>query len=236
MNYQISISIDNAGLDTIYNSGLYVTLVKSVVAQPLAQGNLPIAWIAFQPLQQNQITWQEQYTMYASTTVLQAGATIQMTSQSTAPVQTGWLYTFQNGQFNGASGGGASTFNLQNEQQGNFSFGLAQTAIVNNVQVNAPLNAVSVPYNMSATFTPQEQLSLFLASYSNNGSVISQVASNALVITLSSQNPYASVGFNDATNTFYLNQTVLRTGLDYVTSVHGVGVQGDAARKSLRIA
>ena len=33
--------------------------------------------------------------------------------------------------------------------------------------------------------------------------VISQVASNALVVTLSSQSPTANLGFNDSTNTFY---------------------------------
>lgn len=32
MGYQIGITIDNAGLNTIYGSGLYMTLVKSVVA------------------------------------------------------------------------------------------------------------------------------------------------------------------------------------------------------------
>ncbi|KWK03926.1 hypothetical protein [Burkholderia stagnalis] len=50
MSDQISITIDNAGLNTIYSGGHYVTLVKDVVAQPPAQGSLPIAWIAFQSL------------------------------------------------------------------------------------------------------------------------------------------------------------------------------------------
>lgn len=236
MNYQINISIDNQGLQTIYNNGLYVTLVKSVVSQPVAQGNLPIAWVAFQPLQQNQVSWQEQFTMYATTTVLQAGATIVMTSQTNTPVQTGWTYTFEQGQFNGVSGGSQSTFNLANQQNGNFNFGLAQQAIVNNVQVTAPLNAIPVPYNMSATFTPLETISLFLASYSNNGSVISQVASNALVITLSSQNPVAQVGFNDATNTFYLQQAAYRTAHQFVGQLHGGEAGQQDQRKSLRIA
>ncbi|WP_347468677.1 hypothetical protein [Burkholderia stagnalis] len=39
MSDQISITIDNAGLNTIYSGGHYVTLVKDVVAQPPAQGN-----------------------------------------------------------------------------------------------------------------------------------------------------------------------------------------------------
>ncbi len=221
MNYQINISISNAGLNTIYQNGLRVTLVKSVISDPLQQGNLPIAWVTFQPLQLNQISWQEQYTMYATTTILQAGATITMTSQTGAPIQAGWTYTFERAQFNGADGGNPTTYNLVNNQAGSFSFGLAQQAIVNNVPVVAPLNAVPVAYNMRASFTPIENLSLFLASYSNNGSVISQVASNALPVALSSQSPIANVGFNDRTNTFYLEQPAIRTGEDFVASLRG---------------
>jgi hypothetical protein len=204
MNYQINISIDNQGLQAIYDSGLYVTLVKSVAQQPASQGCLPIAWVAFQPQQTNRVSWQEQYWMYATTAPLQAGATLIVSSETSQPIQTGWTYTFKQGQFQGQSGGGETTFNLNNQQQGSYSFGLVQQAAVNNTQVSAPLNAIPLAYNMSATFAPLETISLFLSSYSNNGSVVSQVASNALVMTLSSQNPVANVGFNDATNTFYL--------------------------------
>ncbi|AOJ71383.1 MULTISPECIES: hypothetical protein [Burkholderia] len=233
MNYQINISISNTGLNTIYQNGLHVTLVKSVISDPLQQGNLPIAWVTFQPLQLNQISWQEQYTMYATTTVLQAGATIMMTSQTGAPIQTGWTYTFERAQFTGADGGSPSTFNLLNSQAGNFSFGLAQQAVVNNVPVAAPLNAVPVAYNMRASFTPIENLSLFLASYSNNGSVISQVASNALPITLSTQNPAAQVGFNERTNTFYLQQPAVLSGEEFVEGLRGA-VTGSESYGTLR--
>ncbi len=215
MQYQISIAIDDAGLQKIYAAGQSVTLVKSVVANPLSSGNLPVAWLAFQPLESNQITWVENYYMYATTTVLQSGATIQMTSQTQAPVQEGWMYTFEQGQFSGSSGTG-DTFNVDNQMSnGFFNFGLAQQATVNNVSTLAPLNAQPVLYNESASFTPIETISIFLSSYSNNGVVISQVASNALVVQLTSQSPTASVGFNDATNTFYLVSSATRSAADY---------------------
>jgi len=200
MQYQINISIDDAGLQSIYAANQYVTLVKSIVSNPLP--NLPIAWLAFQPLEGNQVVWIENYYLYATTSVLQSGATITMTSQTGSAAQLGWIYTFQQGIFTGAQGSG-STFNVSDEMQGSFSFGLAQAATVNNVSTIAPLNAVPVLYNEQASFTPQETISVFLSSYSNNGTVISQVASNALVVTLSSQSPTANLGFNDSTNTFY---------------------------------
>jgi hypothetical protein len=204
MLYQLDIKIDGIGLNTIYNSGQAVTLVKSVVSSPLVSGNLPIAWLEFQPFQDNLVHWIENYYVYATVTTLQGGATIVMTSVSSTPVQAGWTYTFANGQFSSAPGGASGVFTVVNNMQGIINFGLAQYATVNNTSVFAPLNAVPVPYNESVTFTPVENVSIFLSSYLNNGTVISQVASNALAVTLTSQNPTANIGFNDSSNTFYL--------------------------------
>lgn len=211
MQYQLNISIDSKGLGQIYAAGQSVTLVKSVVANPLQSGNLPIAWVSFQPFQQNAITWIENYNLYATTTQLTAGATIVQTSVTGAPVLTNWTYTFAQGQFTGAQGGSASTFNMINQQQGMFSFGLAQQAVVNNVPVIAPLNAVPVLNNESASFTPQENVSIFLSMISNNGVVLSQVASNALTVTLTSQSATANIGFTDSSNTFYLLASAQQT-------------------------
>lgn len=204
MQYGLNISIDSTALGHIYGAGQAVTLVKSVVSNPLASGNLPVAWVSFSPLQENAVTWQESYNIYATTTVLNAGATIVQTSVTGTPVQTGWIYTFAQGFFIGAQGGAATTYNMTNQQNGSFSFGLSQQAMINNVMVNAPLNAIPVLYNEGASFTPEENVSIFLSNSVNNGVVLSQVASNALAVTLTSQNPTANIGFNDATNTFYL--------------------------------
>jgi hypothetical protein len=220
MQYQVNINIDNAGLQAIYAAGQSVTFVKSVVSNPVATGNLPIAWLTFQPFQSNQVIWIENYSIYASTTIVQSGAVINMTSVTAGSAQLGWLYAFQNGIFTGQSGSG-STFNVSDQVSAPspLQFGLAQTANVNGVSVTAPLNAVPVLYNQQATFTPQEQISIFLSSYQNNGVVISQVAGNALNVTLSSQNPIANVGFNDATNSFYLQSAAPRINLEFASLV-----------------
>jgi len=204
MLYTLNIAIDDTGLNQINSNGQYVTVVKSLVTDPVGSGNLPIAWLTWSPFENNTVTWQEIYSMYASTTVLQAGATISMSSHTPTPVQLGYMNTFQSGHFTSAQGGGASTFNLTNLGGGSYNFGLSQTATVNGVSVNAPLNAVAVGNNQQATFTPQVTVSIFLSSYNNNGVVISQVASSALVVTLNSQLPSANIGFTDSNNTFYL--------------------------------
>jgi len=216
MQYQLNIDIDQNGLTSIYNAGQVVTLVKSVVSAPLGGGNLPIAWVTFQPFLNNSVSWIENYNLYATTTSLQAGATIKQTSVTGVPVMTGWTYTFDKGQFTGAQGGGAGTYNMTNQQHGMFSFGLSQEAIVNNVTVNAPLNAIPVLFNEAATFTPEEKVSIFLTNVLNNGVVLSQVASNALSITLTSQSPTANIGFNDATNVFFQESAKLQDSFSLV--------------------
>ncbi len=203
MQYQLNISIDSTGLSQIYAANQAITVVKSVVTSPLASGNLPVAWINFQPLEENTVTWMESYNIYATNQTLTAGATIVQTSVTGAPVQLGWNYTFQQGQFTGTSGTG-TTFNVTNQQGGMFNFGLSQQAMVNNVSVMAPLNAIPVLNGESATFTPEETVSIFLSNSVNNGVVLSQVASNALPVTLTSQNATANIGFTDSTNSFYL--------------------------------
>jgi hypothetical protein len=213
MQYSVDITIDENDLDKIYGANQSVTFVKSV--NQFVGANVssyddyccPVAWLAFQPLESNNVSWIENYYMYASTTVLQSGAAIKMNSQTTSAVQIGWLYTFASGMFTGASSGGEEpdAFNLYNGMTTpQFNFGLAQHASVNNIQVFAPLNAVPVLYNQDAIFTPMETVSIFLSSCSANGTVIPIIPSNALTFTLTPQNPSANVGFNDNNNEFYI--------------------------------
>lgn len=208
MNYQLNIGIDQNGLNAIYSAGQCVTIVNAVNSTPLSTGNLPVAWLAFQPWASNNILWTENYYIYASNTSMQAGAQIQLSAYTSTPVQPGWLYTLEQGSFTGSSGTG-STFNAENQQQtGTTSqFGLAQYATVNGVSTFSPLNATPVLYNQEASFTPIVTVSIFLSSYANNGVVISQVAGNACVVQLTSQDPVGNIGFNDSTNTFYLINT-----------------------------
>ena len=124
-------------------------------------------------------------------------------SSTNAPVQLGWTYTLEGGDFAGAVGGGSNTFSAENQQGGTYSFGLAQSAVVNGVSVTAPLNAIPVANNETVSFTPEQTLSIFLSTTQNNGVVLSQVAGNALTVSLSSQTPTATIGFNSTSSTFY---------------------------------
>lgn len=200
--YGLNINIDSAGLTNIYNAGQSVTLVKSVGSTTSSSST--VAWVSFQPYLGNVVSWTQNYLVYGTLLALQSGAQIVMTSATQNPVQAGFTYTFKQGQFSGASGGAAGSFNVNNQQGNGINFGLAQTASVNGTNVLAPLNAVPVNMNQTASFTPIETVSIFLSSYSNNGVVISSVAGNALSVQLTSASPVATIGFNNTNNTFYL--------------------------------
>jgi hypothetical protein len=210
MQYQLNIMIDDSGLQQIYETGQSVTIVRTVTSSP--PENLPIAWLTFQPLEENTIVWSDStyplpdaYSVYATTQPLQPGATLVMSSVASA--QPGWTYTFKEGVFNAASSTGDSTITITNLQEGPFSFGLAQQAVVNNVQVFAPLNGVPLQLNQSASFVPGETVSIFLSVTQNNGVVLFQVPPTALVVTLTSQQPVANIGFNQYDSSFYLQNT-----------------------------
>jgi len=208
MPFQLNFQLDAASVQKINSAAQTITLVKSVrssVMSAQSSSDLLVAWLTFRPLMYDTVTWIDAYGLYATTQALQAGATIRMTSVSEGTIQRGWLYTFENGVFNGQSGSG-TTFNVQDGDSSYpmLTFGLAQQATVNGQIVYAPLNGVPALYNQQASFWPLEALSIFLSSYDDNGVVISRIPGSALVVELTAQNPAANIGFNSADNTFYL--------------------------------
>jgi hypothetical protein len=212
LSFTINIAINDEGLKNIYGADQSVTLVKSVQsfvdleAEPGLATQFPVivAWQAFQPGEQNSVTWTGSYFLCATTTPLEENSVIAIGSVTSAAAVPGWTYTLAQGQLAGSPGTGSGFIVSNQTPEGSFSFCMAQSATVNGVaSALAPLNAAPVLYNEQAFFTPEETVSIFLSSCSSNGTVIPQTPGNALVITLSSASPTANVGFDDRNNTFY---------------------------------
>lgn len=200
--YGLNIRIDDQSLKKIYDANQSVTLVKQVGSSAGRGSN--VAWVTFKPFEDNSVVWIENYHIYGTNMVLKDGTKIVLTSHTASPVQAGWTYRFAQGQFTDTAGKGGS-FQVDNQQDDNISFGLAQTATVNNMKVFAPLNAVPVHKNQTASFTPIETVSIYVSSYQDNGVVITSVAGNALSVELTSQEPTAAIGFNPQNNTFFIS-------------------------------
>ncbi|MDF7774509.1 hypothetical protein P1X14_04565 [Sphingomonas sp. AOB5] len=203
MDYQLNITIDPVGLNMIYGANLAVVMVRSWESDP--DSPLTIAWQMFQPLEMNQIDWSDSYQVYATNTQPLIGAQIEM--MATAPAQLGWSYTYADGQFTGSAGGSdPQGVEITNQQDPELGLGLVQAASVNNVQVEFPTSFLRVLGGESATITPYETITIFVAPMTNSGSVIQSPPPNALMVEFSPQSPTAQIGFNDATNSFYLQQ------------------------------
>lgn len=199
--YSLTIQFDNGGLQALNAAGQLVTLVKSV------PDGSPVAWVSFEPMENNTITWTDSYSVYASTTKVESG--VQITTQSTQPAEGGNTYTFAGGQFNQGTKGLSPTQYAVRNNDPKFQIagitmvtsGLYQGAVVNGQSTKSPLNAVGVLYANTATFTPVEKVQVFASYYQNNGLVISRVVDEALLVDLTDQTTQ-TIHYNDATNQF----------------------------------
>lgn len=210
MTSSLEIQIDSAGLSEIYSVSQSVTLalkigqIVNAVASPTASAGgadqLIVAWLAFTPSQTNTVSWDEQYYCFATATPLAMGEVIEMNSQSAAPMQPGAVYSFANGQFASSYPGYGNAYVVYNAMADTYGFGLAQQATVNDAPAFAPTSVVPVLSNEAAYFTPADQISIFLSSASNNGTLIPPPI-NALTIAVGANG--AVVGFNDQTHSFY---------------------------------
>jgi hypothetical protein len=200
MQYQINIKFSPQGLNQVHASGEWVTIAKELPNE----GGFPIAWLTFQPLQSNQISWHDNYSIYTTANPLVPGAVLSMSSE-TGTAQLGWLYSFQSGTFEGKAGGGNaySALNLA-ASPGSSVFGLAQTAEINGVSASAPVSAAQVPANNESSFAPGETVAIFLSMIRSPGTVMNGASGNALTINLTPQHPTASVVYDEFANAFKL--------------------------------
>jgi len=178
--YTLNVGFDNRSLDAIYRAGQQVTLVKQL---PHSQ---PVAWVTFDPLNKNTITWTENYAIYASTTQTQAGAVIDELSDIMAVDANS--YPFVNGHFqNGQSGiVGTGEYGIQNRatQFDMLTFGLAQGISVNGVaKPNQPINAQSVLKMQNAVFTPFENVMIYLHAHVESSMIVTDVEGFATTLT-----------------------------------------------------
>jgi hypothetical protein len=201
--YQLSIEIDSQGLNLLNQDGQFVTFVQSVGS------GRPVVWVSFQPSNTNTVTWTDSYSVYASTSPFQNGA--QIFTQSTQPAAGGNIYTLNGGQFdNGQPGLPATQFGVANDDPSfnvngvqMVTSGLYQEAIVNGSPTASPLNAVGIPYQESATFTPIQGVQVVASPFQNNGVVIDSVSALALLVDLT-QGPMQTIHFDDTAGQFVM--------------------------------
>lgn len=199
MQYQLNISIDQAALGMIYSSGQAVAIVRNAGSTP--EYPSAVAWIVFEPMESNQISWEDSYQVYATETEPLIGTTIAM--MSTTPAQTGWSYVFENGQFTGSAGGNdPQGFEIFSQQEGRTGFGLAQQASVNGTGILAPLSIFELLNEQTGSTTPYETVSIYLVQNTGNGTLVQDAPPNAYTFALTPGSPVAQIMYNDGTEGF----------------------------------
>lgn len=191
-DYTLNLEINPSDLATIREANQ-----KIIIAKPVNGGSPNVAWLAFDPFQQNTVEWEENYGMYASLTTVQHGATISRLSTSPYPAAPATSYTFNEyANFAGPtadSSVGPTTFQVVNEmpasQHPSLKFGLMQEAVVNGqTQGTKPLNIASVPAQNTADFTPVVTVFVWLQAHMESSTVITDVSSDHLKVTYTYDN------------------------------------------------
>ncbi|MBV7530850.1 hypothetical protein [Chitinophaga sp. sic0106] len=201
-DYSLNVGFTNDQLKTLYATGTNV-----VVAKPSGAGNPNVAWQVFKPLMANQLAWDEQYGLYASTSNVTNGATL--TQMSSVPVGAAMnkLYTLQDsGVISGpASGGQQNAFSLLNVYSGMpyMTVGLYQNANVNGIDIlgNA-ISAVPVLKMSTAVMTPYTTVYIWLQSQVASNSVVTNVTSPMTQLNFGGGINNISVAYDSDSGTF----------------------------------
>lgn len=188
-NYRLQLLIDNDVLPIIKGAGQRITLAK-----PVSSGSPNVIWLSIDPFSSTEVSWEEQYGIYASTTAIQQGAEITKLSETDFPAQDGAYYALNwaavfNGPFPGEKVPRGS-FGAQNDvpfnQYPSLTFGLTQNALINQKAADRkPISATPVLATQFAAMTPFTNVYIWLQS---------TFASETIITTITGQHTVAKFG------------------------------------------
>lgn len=208
MKQSITISIDSAGLQSIYESNMQVAIVMqpdSAVVGGMGESSSCWALAAlFAPYESNSISWDaDGYSLFATATVLNDGEPIEVLSSTAADENT--AYVFKDGIFSAPQKITFVDYAILNEDPRNdLAFGLGVALSVNERTSQTPLTIISALSNETISFQITGDVAIFLSPAGEAGVVFKRIPDDAFALTVSSDTPHANVGFNDALSTFFL--------------------------------
>ncbi|WP_128895145.1 hypothetical protein [Longirhabdus pacifica] len=200
-NYKLSVFFDDKDLERICCAKQKVVLIKQS-----GKGS-PLAWVTFDPFELTEITWEDKYGVYASASATQNGATISKHSSKDAISE--YCYTFSCGRFTQNFGKGkgpfpetvipADGYGVYNQSGRDLTFGLYQDVSVNGASYpKSPINAVKVLNEDVDTFSPLEEVQIFLQSNIQQGLVLSDLTSQRTTLEFGNGTDSIGVKFDGA--------------------------------------
>lgn len=195
-NYELEIKFTEEGLKAIYAAGEKLILTKEVAGNK----GKSVCWVSTLPFLNNIVKWTEEYMLYASREEAMNGATINKLSDVDAISEL--IYDFDNAIFDNAhtsTAVGKNEYGVSNQMDdySTLTFGLAQEVKVNGTSTEGrPINAVTLPFNHTATFSPIERVRVFLANDLNNGMVITKEFSNTIDVVYSGTDVKKTIAYD----------------------------------------
>ena len=177
--YSLTINCTDADVERIDTNNERIIVVKQT------KSDKPVIWQSFRAFPLNILEWEETYSIYASNTSMEVDHTLIQTSAK-HNIQTDVLYLFKSNQFYASKGGKPGEYTCQNLDDMDLTFGLAQAASLNGSSTGGitPINGEIILNTQTVGFTPVEKINVYIGKYTDNGIVISEVASNALLVDL----------------------------------------------------
>jgi hypothetical protein len=146
----------------------------------------------------NTITWQDQYSVYASQVQVQSGARIaQIASQSANPRSA---YSFNNNAFSPDAPNSplsTGTYEVSNDSSGVLTFGISQSATVNTQNLGASaIFAASLLPGQWLDMTPSETISIFLYNSTQSSMCLGTVMGPALTVPFGGATTSQAISFD----------------------------------------
>jgi hypothetical protein len=192
---------------------LYATGTNVVVAKPTGGARPNVAWQVFRPMQGNQLSWGEEYGIYASTSSVTNGAILSQLSSVPVGAATNKLYTLEpSARITGpASGGSDGAYTLLNKygEKEYMTVGLYQDATVNGTDIigNA-LSAAPVLLASTASMTPYTTVYIWLQSAVVSNTVVTNVTSPMTMLKFGGAVTDIAVSYDSASGKFLSVQSL----------------------------
>jgi hypothetical protein len=203
--YRLYLPLDQGALHDIRESHQHIALAFEVEAWTLCGGGKPaMVWATFEPRLANLVVWSEYCRIFAMRSMPGVGEIVRPLVQSDA--QANALYAFDDPIFRAGGVSTSGDYEIYNSvSDADFAFGFGMSLRVNGEVRLAPMVAIPAKFNQTACFAPCGSVWIFTTTYrgaSVHGDTIPQ---NALRVSLDRGTPYANVGFDPQTESFFLH-------------------------------
>ncbi|MFI2609402.1 hypothetical protein [Kitasatospora sp. NPDC018619] len=213
--YTLKIEITDTGLNTIGNAQQSVCLAKDVGTAGSTSNTARTVWVKIDPGENNVVTWEEDYRIYASESKIVDGAQVSSTTRTRDVVTLDYCYPFTKNNVFGEGTedkDGEGYYSLHNgsnwtiNEERQVCSGLYQVSTVsgggNDTNDQGPLNACYVPYNEKGRFAPEEVVYVWAQKVADTGVVKEKVTTDMLKVEYDTGETSKTVHYDDTDNVF----------------------------------